>query len=77
MSVKTPNYMLTEEVRFINYGETKTIPKGAFVRPIELKYVPKHVLDSPNNRFFNSATEVFAFTRYGIVAIPKSSIREA
>lgn len=70
--------MLTEEVHInITSHDTKILPAGAFIRPLEYEYVPKHIIDSNLWKFFNKETEIFCYTRYGIVAIAKKIIREA
>lgn len=79
MSVRTVNYMLTQEVTVSNdwaTKEMKVLPSGSFVSPVHFKYVPKHVLDNPKNKGFNENTEVFCYTKYGFVIVPKKALRE-
>ncbi len=75
-SVKTPNFALRQEHRIEMRGDYRTLPSGAFVRPIELQYVPVHVKEDSRNQFFNVQSDVYCFTRYGIIAIPKSIVME-
>ena len=71
--------------------DARTLPQGSFVRPLELHYVPKHCLAERENSFwthvpdswggqkirksFDPLTEVFCYTRYGIITIPRQFIR--
>jgi hypothetical protein len=77
MSERTPNFVTNEPID-INYGkyDTKVIPVGSFVRPIEYQYVPKHILDDKRWERFDKETEIFVFTRYGFVPVKRTSIRE-
>lgn len=78
--MKTPNYRLTDAVSLPSgsYRDgDKDLSAGDFVRPIELVYVPKHVVDDERWKWFNKETEVFCYTKKGIVPIPKFKIREA
>lgn len=77
MLPRTPNYVLDRPHTFYRGGhDSRTLPAGSFVRPIELKYVPAHILDDEQWRWFNKEREVFCFTRYGIIPIPKEYLRE-
>jgi hypothetical protein len=70
----TPNYILTEQVTIGNgFSDPKILPAGTFVRPIDKRWVPKHVLDS--NMWFNDKVEVFCYTRFGIVPIAQKMLR--
>lgn len=76
---RTPNYRLTEEWLIqVNKGymDPLKLPTGTFVRPIHIDYVPKHVLEDPRWKYFDSKNEVFVYTYYGIVPIPKHIMRE-
>lgn len=72
----TPNYILTSEVHIRRDRDSITLPCGAFVRPIELCYVPQHILEAEGNKYFSPTLEVFCYTRIGIVPIHKSYLRE-
>lgn len=79
MSIPTPNYMLNAPYSFEcgqNAYDTKTLPEGTFVRPIEIQYVPAHILDNKRWRSFNSSKEIFCYTHYGIIPIPREKIRK-
>lgn len=74
---RTPNYVLTRDFMVAQNGrDYKKLPCGSFVRPIELRYVPQHVIDDPLNTFFDVKLEVYCYTRYGLISIPKKDIRE-
>lgn len=76
--VRTPNYVLSEaHVYSTGPMDTRTLPAGTFVRPIELTYVPKHVTEDPQNRWFDKEKDVYCYCHYGILAIPRKIIREA
>lgn len=83
--MKTPNYVLIEDVQ-VNLGvasggwnmpaDYKVLPAGSFVRPINYDYVPKHVLEDPKWKNFNSEKEIFCYTKLGFIAIEKKMLRE-
>lgn len=82
----TPNYVLTEQHTFGKYGDKQVIEAGTFIRPIELRYVPKHVTEDPQRynydvtswklSGFEADRDVYCYTpRHGIVNIPRDRIR--
>lgn len=76
----TPNYVLTESYSYSagsSNHDSKTLAAGSFVRPIDPRYVPKHVLDNPKYVWFNKNTEVFVYCKYGIIVVPLNIIRES
>lgn len=76
--VRTPNYVLSESHTYsVGPMDTRTLAAGTFVRPIELPYVPKHVTEDSQNRWFDKETQIYCYCRYGILAIPKKLIRES
>ncbi len=77
-SVKTDNWALTEAYNVPNGGgyDTRTLPQGAFVSPIDLRWVPKHVLEDPQHMWFDKEAETFAYSRFGFVRIPKRILRK-
>lgn len=78
MATSTPDYVLTEDHNVTyNSTEGKILLAGSFVRPIEIQYVPKHITDSAFGRWFNKNTEIYCYTRYGIVPIPRNILRIA
>lgn len=79
MSLPTPNYCLVSEYRIVQGAavvDAKILPAGTFVRPIDYYYVPLHVREDKRWAFFDRDKEVFCFTRWGIVPIPRDLIRE-
>ena len=76
--MRTPNYILTEEVlvRFGNY-DVKTLPKGTFVVPIYHERVPRHVLEDKRWASFDKTKDVFVYTKYGMIAVPKIYVKES
>lgn len=77
MGIKTPDYVLTED-EVISFGiwDEKTIPAGSFVRPIEIVYLPQHVKDRLEHRFFDARYNVYCYTKLGIVMITKIKLRK-
>ncbi len=72
---RTPNYALKEAyIVHINDYDRITLPAGSFIRPIEKRYVPKHVLEDKRWPFVDHKEEVFAYTRHGIFPIPRNKI---
>lgn len=80
MSVKTPNFMTTKEYTFQGRGkygvQTLTLPEKSFVKPIYFGYLPKHVVDESKAKGFNDKTEVYCYTYFGILALPKDLLRQ-
>lgn len=77
-SVKTANYMLYEQVEiYRGPQDTKVLPKGTFVSPIELRYVPQHVREGERTSIhkFDESQEVYCHTQFGIVAISRKYLR--
>ena len=66
--MSTPNYALNRAV-----GE---LPDGAFVRPIQVKYLPKGWEEYVKGAsFFDPNTETVCYTRLGLMIIPNHSFR--
>ncbi len=67
---RTPNYVTT-----IATGE---LPEGAFVRPIQLEYLPKDWKDYVKGAaYFDPQTEYVCYTRLGLRIIPKYQVRQS
>lgn len=73
----TPNYVMTKDYRIFVVGkqEYRTIPEGTFVRPIEQCYIPKHTKDIWD-KWFTPVLEVYTYSTYGILPIPRKYIRQ-
>lgn len=75
--MSTPDYQTTEDIIITkDLWDQKTITKGTFVRPISYCYVPQHIIDSADNKYFQEKLEVFAYTPIGIKLIPINKIRK-
>ncbi len=48
-----------------------TLPQHSFVKPVEEKYVPKHVIESVPKWRYNLEKDVFCHTKFGFVLIPR------
>lgn len=75
--MKTPNYVLTAAHTY-HFGphDTKVFDAGTFVRPIEKRWLPKHVLEHKDNRWVDHSREVFCYTRWGILLLPRNILRQ-
>jgi hypothetical protein len=75
---RSSNYRLKEDFYFGStygsYQDGKKLPAGTYIRPIDLSYVPNHVINDQRWRHFNSELEVFCYTRFGIIPIPKTYV---
>lgn len=73
----TPDFCLTEDTQVAEAGgwETKTLAAGTFIRPIDYYYVPKHIRDAEENRWFSADKEAFCYTPLGIKLIDKNKFR--
>lgn len=68
--MRTPDYVLTEEVHI---ASDRILPVGAFVRPIVWDYLPRHIREAKPEGLPNHFA--YCYTRYGIIPIPKKSMR--
>ncbi len=76
VSPRTPNWRVVEDIQVsIGRHEYKTIPAESYVRPIELGYVPQHVIDKWPG--FDKANQKFVYCKLGIVPVPINLLREA
>lgn len=73
MSVKIPTYITTEDV-LINLD--KTLPAGSFVKPIDTRYLPRHILERHASSWRDSEM-MYVYCHYGIIRIDKFKVREA
>jgi len=73
--VLVPEYVVMVEYacKLNDFGDTKTLPAGAYVKPIDLYYISPVTLEKW--KFFNKEKEVFCYTAYGILPIPKNIVR--
>lgn len=78
MSGRAPNYRLKNAYKIPSKdAEAPTLPERTYVRPINFEYVPKHVLDDPQWRWYSEFEYTFCHTKYGIMPIPTSYLEEA
>ncbi len=70
-----PEYVLDKDVNFRgSHGDVITVPAGAFLKPIEYCWVPKHILDEYVGKNIDKHT--FCYCRYGIRLIHNDLIRK-
>lgn len=74
---RSPNFILSMPLQITHRGSSVTLPYGTFIRPINDEYVPRHVFDKPENKWYNSETHLFAYTWFGIIQIPKDAVKES
>ena len=75
---RTPNYRLKAEASIkTKSGDWLKMPQHSWLRPIELEYVPKHVLEDKRWQHFDSKREVFCYTKFGYVVLMRTEIEEA
>lgn len=72
----TPDYVLVEDVHYNAGGfESKVLTAGTFVRPIDKYYIPQHVKDKPECKYYTEGETYYCYTPHGILVIHKSKIR--
>lgn len=69
------NYVLMEDFNFNRLGDANVLPAGAFVMPIEAQYLPRHIKDSTDYRWYDPQVSAFCYCHAGIILIPLSLIR--
>lgn len=75
--MKVSEFVLTEAYTYsAGNSDTRTLPEGAFVKPIRDCYVPKHILDDRQWQNYEQDDYTFAYCRYGIILLPRRIIRE-
>lgn len=76
VSGRVANHRLNREHRVpVSRTESKELPQHAFVHPIGLHYVPKHVIDDERWIGYDVENEyTFCYTRWGIYPIPNDAI---
>lgn len=73
--MSTPDFILNDNYDYrIDMFDSIKLPKGIFVRPIKFSYVPKHITDRKTYTSFDKATDIYCYTSYGIIPIPKKYI---
>lgn len=75
-TVPTPNYVLTEEFKWGSGVDTFTMEAGTFIRPIDERWVPKHVTNDVRTKVKGKDDTYCMTPRCGIVPIPKRIIRQ-
>lgn len=74
---RTPNYIITERFTVsLTPSDIQELPAGSYVRPIDYRYVPKHVKDDPKNKYYFENTDVFCYCKFGIILIKKDILRQ-
>lgn len=73
---RAPTFVLRDAYVVYTPGSLDKVelPQGAFVQPINKDYVPKHITDKVFG--FNTDVDTFAYSRFGIIVIPRRLIRE-
>jgi hypothetical protein len=73
-TVKTENWITIEEVTIGHWGDTKVLPAGSYVKPIEHQWVPKWCFEKPGAEFYNRNVDVFCYTQLGIYPIERKKL---
>lgn len=72
----TPDFVLTEDYSmYVGPQDNKVLKAGSFVRPIEKRYLPKHITEDPSNMYIFD-DRVYCYTYYGIILIPRNLLRQ-
>lgn len=74
--MKIPEYRTIEDCMvFVDGKESKKLLKGSFVKPIEFCYIPQHIKDRPGVKRYNTQTDVYCYTQFGLVSVPRVNLR--
>lgn len=65
---------MTEQNIYLN-GSHKVLPANSHVKPIEPNWLPAHLKNTSDYKFFRPEKEVFVYCHFGIVVIPLSNMR--
>ncbi len=73
MSIQSADYTLSDDVVIrVDVHDSITVPKGSFLKPFTLRWVPKHVKE--RWPFHDDKVEVFCYTKYGILPLPRAKV---
>lgn len=75
MGKLVPDYCLIGPHSFGNPYDQKTLEPGTFVKPIQRKYLPQHILEDERWRWVDHDITVFCYCSAGIIPIPRDLIR--
>lgn len=76
MTVKTNNHALTEAyAHSAGPHDTIYLPQGSYVSPVDPYYLPRHIKELPEYRHMNHDTHTFAYTKFGLIPLPKKIIK--
>lgn len=78
MGIKVADWITTEELQDrADMHNIKTLPSGSFVKPISESYLPQHIKDSGDFKWwFNRQYDVYCYTSLGIIRIQKAKLRQ-
>lgn len=71
--MRLPTYMLQEKYEIPD--SDNILPQGAFVKPIDDYYLPKHIKETNNYYWRNKEEVVYCYCHFGIIQIPRRLIR--
>lgn len=72
--MKVPEYALIEPFSWdLSSQDKRTLPAGAFVKPVDARYVPEHVKQALRAQLTDG--KVYAYTRYGFILLPKTILK--
>lgn len=74
--MRTPNHALKEDYHFGPLNDKRTLPRGSYVKVIEDRNLPKHILDSSDYKWLDPSLKAWCYTRYGIVAVDRNLLEE-
>jgi len=77
MGIRVAEFITDEDCSVLknDMWEKMTIPKGTFVKPIEVCYLPKHIKDGRLFKLVDFNDEVYVYSSYGIHPILRKSLR--
>lgn len=74
---RTPNFRTTSDYSLTTGPyESKNIPGGSYVRPINTRWVPQHVLDDERWKHYHNSRYIFCHTKYGTYPLPVTILEE-
>lgn len=74
---RTPDYVMVEDY-VPPAGQEKMVPKGAFIRPVDWYYLPRHIKDANDYSYYltNRDEYCYCFTRHGLMVVPIKKFRK-
>jgi hypothetical protein len=76
--MKLQDYCTKEEYQYYRSGglEPIVLPAGTFVKILEPIYLPRHIKESDDYKYYKPETQSWVYCHFGIIVLPDKIIRK-